>query len=423
MLTRRTFLSTASALLAAPAFIPSHVLGRTRGRPGPNGQIGIGIIGVGIQGRGLVESFRKNKRTRVLAVCDVDTSRREQAKKTVDEGAGNSDCASFNRHEDLLSHPGIDAVVIGSPDHWHAGHVLDAARAGKDIYCEKPLCFNLGEAKRMIEVVREKGRVLQTGSQQRSEYEGRFRQAVEIIRSGRLGRVQFAHVGVGDTSVMCDLPGEEMEPGLDWDRWLGPAPMRPYSAVLSPRGVHKHFPDWRKYREYSGGMVTDWGAHHLDIVQWALDADGSGPVEALPPASPSDLRGARLRYANGLEVSHGGPKYGILFVGESGSLYVDRDRLTSTPESIVKDPLKDDDVHIAPSGNHHDNWLDCIESRAKPVCDVEIGARSVACCHLMNLAYWHKRPLKWDPAAWSFGADAEANGWRDYERRAGYGLS
>ncbi len=419
MISRRQFVALSSAVAVAPLFLHSRVLGRTR--PGPNNALGIGFIGVGKQGRSLLENLKKHDTVRILAVCDVDSERRLDAKKRVDAAYGNTDCAAFVSHADLLALPGIDAVVIASPDHWHANHVLDAAAAGKDIYCEKPLSLNLHEARVMMEGVRRHNRVFQTGSQQRTECAGRFRTACEYIRAGRLGKVYAVHVGIGDTSKPCDLPGETPPEGLDWDRWLGPAPMRPYNAILSPRGVHDHYPKWRDYREYSGGMITDWGAHHFDIVQWAMDADEAGPIQALPPREPGSLRGAKLIYPSGTEVIHDGP-FGITFIGEKGVIYVDREKLESISGDILKKPLDEKDLRLPKAPNHMQNWLDCIRTRERCICDVEIGTRSVACCHLMNQAYWHGRPLKWDPARWEFPGDDEANTWRDYQRRHGFEL-
>jgi len=400
---------------------------RERGRRRPASEaVTLGLIGMGIQNRFHLDAFLKHAETRVLAVCDVDTTRREDAKRRVDSYYGNSDCAAYVDYRDLLARGDIDAVVIATPDHWHAIQVIDAARAGKDIYCEKPLSLTIHEAKAMIDAVRKHGRVLQTGSQQRSEYDGRFRTAVEYVRSGRLGTLLAVYVGIGTSSVWCDLPEEEMEPGLDWDRWLGPAPVRGYNSILSPRGVNNFYPNWRMYREYSGGMMTDWGAHHFDIAQWALDADTGGPVEVIPPSQEGAAHGARLVYArpNGgtVDVFHGGPE-GITFVGTRGSIFVDRARLESNPKRILEEPLGEEDVHLpAAATDHRQNWLDCIRTRQRPVCDVEVGARSVTVCHLANLAYWHRRRLKWDPRKWEFPGDAEANGWRDYQRRSGYEL-
>lgn len=422
-LTRRDALKAAAAL-AAPLFIPSTSLASARlARRGPSDRIALALIGMGIQNRFHLSAFLNNPGVRILAVCDVDATRRDDAKSRVDAHYGDSGCAAYNDHRDVLARSDIDAVVIATPDHWHAIQVIDAARAGKDIYCEKPLCHTIHEARAIMDAVRKHGRVLQTGSQQRTEHEGRFRRAVEIIRSGRLGTLLTVHVGVGASSVPCDLPGEPMEPGLDWDRWLGPAPLRPYNSILSPRGVNSHYPDWRLYREYSGGMMTDWGAHHFDIVQWALDADASGPVEIIPPRDEKATHGAKLVYASGVEVYHGGPPYGIIFNGANGSLFVSRDSLSSHPARIVEEPLPlDPDARLDPISDHRQNWLDCIRFREFPVCHEEIGARSVTVCHLANLAYWRRRPLKWDPQKWEFPGDAEANTWRDYQRRSGYEL-
>jgi len=422
---RRTFLHAAAAV-SAMAILTSGAAGAGRVRR-PLGQLGIGFIGMGIQSRYHLDAFMKSDRTRVLGVCDVDTVRREDAKKKVDAhyeaSAGSAGCGSYVDYHELLARKDIDAVVISTPDHWHAIQVIDACKAGKDIYCEKPLTFTLDEGRLCIEAVRKHARILQTGSQQRTDYDGRFRTAVEYVRSGRLGPMYAIYCGVGESSAWCDLPEEPMEPGLEWDRWLGPAPRRPYNAVLSPRGVHDFYPNWRKYREYSGGFLTDWGAHHFDIAQWMLDADGSGPVDIIPPVDAQAMHGARFRYSNGVEVVHGGP-FGVMAVGERGSIYVDRDRITSEPASILKEPLGEKDVRLPVINDHRNNFLDCIVSRARPVCDVEVGARSIAVAQLANLAYWNRQRLSWDPAAWQFAGSnaAQANQWRDYARREGYGL-
>ncbi|MEK7677875.1 MAG: hypothetical protein AAB676_18760 [Verrucomicrobiota bacterium] len=259
-------------------------------------------------------------------------------------------------------------------------------------------------------------RVLQTGSQQRSDVFGQFRLACELIRSGRLGQVKTVQVGVGGPSRWCDLPGEAPEPGLDWNLWLGQAPMRPYHSALSPRGMHNHFPAWRSYREYSGGGLTDMGAHHFDIAQWALDMDQSGPVDIIPPEDPRATTGVKFVYASGVEMFHGGPG-GCVFAGTAGKLRIDRGVLTSKPAGIVKEPLGEKEAHLPKSPGHHRNWIDCLRSRRRPVADVEIGARSVTVCHLANLAYWYRRKLRWDPQTWRFVGDDEANQWLDRPRR------
>ena len=264
-------------------------------------------------------------------------------------------------------------MCIATPEHWHAIPAIEACKAGKDVYCEKPLTLTIREAKLSIDAVRKYGRVFQTGSQQRSNVFGQFREAVELIRSGRLGQVKTVSVGVGGPSKWCDLPEEPMEPGLDWDLWLGAGAKRPYNSILSPRKVHNHFPDWRLYREYAGGGHADMGAHHYDIAQWALGMDHSGPVEIIPPADPKSGKGCKYIYANGVEMTHGGPD-GCFFTGTRGTLHITRSRLVSEPAAIMKEPLGKDDVHLFRSPGHHRNWINCIRSRGKPVADVEIGA-------------------------------------------------
>ena len=256
-------------------------------------------------------------------MCEVDGTRREHARTRVDQAysqAGASyQCDSYSDFRELLGRDDIDAVCIATPDHWHAIAIIEACRAGKDVYCEKPLTLTITEAKRCIEAVRKHKRVLQTGSQQRSSAMGRFREACEIVRSGRLGQIRFVTVSVGGPSSWCDLPEEPMEPGLDWDLWLGPAPQRPYNSILSPRGVHDHYPAWRKYREYSGGGHADIGAHHYDIAQWALGMDESGPVRILPPESPDANHGVKYVYENGVEMLHVNGPGGCVLWGPRGS--------------------------------------------------------------------------------------------------------
>ena len=207
-----------------------------------------------------------------------------------------------------------------------------------------------------------------------------------------------------------------MEPGLNWDLWLGPAPMRPYNSVLSPRGVHKHFPNWRNYREYSGGMMTDWGAHHFDIAQWGLGMDDSGPVEIIPPEDPKATRGVRYLYANGVEMIHG-DSGGVLFIGTEGKILVNRGKFEATPAALGEEPLGDNAIRLYKSYSHTKDFLDCMRSRKKPICDVEIGCRSVTVCHLGNLAYWNHRHLHWDPVKEQFIGDKEANQWLDRPKR------
>lgn len=418
MLTRRTFLK--SSAIAAPLILSPSALGSAL-RASPNARLNLGLIGCGKRMFEMIGEFLDEPDTHILAVCDVDTTRREHAKSIVDKKYGNSDCKSIVDYHELLNLPDLDAVVIGTPDHWHINQVLDAAALKKHIYCEKPLTLNLRECQLMIDAVKKAGITFQTGSQQRTEYDGKFRKAVEYLRNGKIGDILSVHVGVGPSSTWCDLGEEPLEPGLDWGKWLGPSPKRPYHSILSPRGVHDHYPQWRNYREYSGGTLTDMGAHNFDIAQWGLGMDASGPVEVHPPRDEKAQFGATLIYRNGVKVIHGGPD-GTTFTGTRGVIHVFRGTLVSIPDSILKQELKDSDFHLPKVPKHIRNWLDAVQNSGTPECTAEIGCRSIACAHLCNLAYWNRRPLKWDPEKWEFPGDAEANTWRDYKRREGYNL-
>jgi predicted dehydrogenase len=419
-ISRRRFLTRASAAALCPAIVPRAALG-LGGRAPASDRITVGFIGCGkMMNDYHIPEVLKQSDTQAVAVCEVDAKRRAHARQRIEKhySADGSyrGCSEHADFRELLARPDIDAVIIATPDHWHALPILAAARAGKDIYCEKPLTLTILEAQRAIEAVRRHGRVFQTGSQQRSNVFGPFREAVEIIRSGRLGKVLKVEVGVGGPSRPCELPEETPEPGLEWDLWLGAAPLRPYHSSLSPRGVHNHFPAWRNYREYSGGGHTDMGAHHYDIAHWALGLDGTGPLRIVPPEDPQAQRGVRYFYEGGLEIVHGGPG-GCLFTGTNGTLRIDRGHLSSQPEAIVKEPLGEKDVKLFRSPGHHRNWLDCIRSRTAPVASVEAGARTVTVIHLGNLAYQLRRELRWDPVRWEFPGDDEANRRRDRERR------
>lgn len=419
-ITRRAFHRRASGALAAGISLPAILPGGARAGTLASERIAVGFIGMGLRARELLSGWLPSPRLRVVGVCDVDTTRREHAKGIVDKAYGDGACAAYVDYRDLLAREDLDAVAICTPDHWHAIQIVDACRAGKDIYCEKPLTLTLREGRVCIDAVRAARRVFQTGSQQRTEYGHRFVTACELVRAGRIGRVLSVNVGVGDPARWCDLPEETIEPGLDWDRWLGPAPERGYHHELSPRGVHGHYPTWRGYREYSGGYFTDMGAHHYDIAQWGLAMDESGPARVELAHDPREsMRGARLIFDQGVVVTHGGPS-GTTFIGTEGMIHVDRGRLVSVPDSIVKEPLPEDAPRLPRHANHLENWLDCIHTRERCICDVEVGARTMACCQLVNLAYWHARNFAWDPEGWRL-LDADAS-LMDYERRSGYEL-
>ena len=408
----------ATLAMMAPALVSARSLGLER-QVAASDRINVAMIGCGKMAKDYhLPELLKQADVQLVAVCEVDQERRKYAAGVVNQhygSTGAAGCAEYVDFREVLARTDFDAVCIATPDHWHAIPAIEACKAGKDVYCEKPLTLTIAEAQRCIEAARKHQRIFQVGSQQRSNVFGPFCEAVDIIRSGRLGKIHRVTVGVGAPSVLCDLPEEEKPVGLEWDLWLGQAPLRPYHSVLSPRGLHNHFPNWRGYREYSGGGHTDMGAHHYDIAMWALDRDATGPVKILPPADPSATTGVKYVFADGLEVEHGGPS-GCTFYGERGTLRVDRGHLSSDPEALVKEPLGDNVARQYRSPGHHRNWLDCIKSRQRPVADVEAGARTVTMIHLGNLAYWEKREFAWQPATWSFGDPADQK-WLDRPRR------
>jgi len=416
---RRRFLKTAAA---ATAVGPTILTALPKARAAANERLTIGMIGVGTMGPGHVGRFLGYGDVQIIAVSDVVAERREHSRKNIEDhyakqsGQGTyRGCSVHNDFRELLALDGLDAVVIATPDHWHVPNAILAARAGKDIYCEKPLTLTIGEGRHLVDEVRKHNVVFQTGSQQRSEFGHLFEQAVNLVRNGKIGRVKTVRVGVGASPVPCDLPEEQVPEGTDWDLWLGQAPWRGYNEILCPKGVHQHFPAFRNYREYAGGGLADMGAHHFDIAQWALDMDDSGPVKIEPPAEGDS--GLKFTYASGVEMFHGGPS-GCTFEGELGTIYVDRGKLESTPESIVKTPLEENAPRVTHSTDHGRNWLDAIKSRQKPICDVEVGHRSASICHLANLGYQLRRTLTWDPAAERFAGDDEANALLNREARS-----
>jgi predicted dehydrogenase len=236
-----------------------------------------------------------------------------------------------------------------------------------------------------------------------------------MVRSGRIGRLLTINANVGGPSGDCYLPAEPVPDGLDWELWLGPAPWRPYNKGLHPF-------NWRSYRDYSGGGMTDWGAHHFDIAQWALGMDESGPIEIRPPDG-KDYPKLTYTYASGVTLTHGGGSNGVLFTGTEGKIEVNRGYLKTWPEELAKLPTQPGEVHLYQSRSHHGNFVDCVRTRRRPVCDVEVGCRSVTVCHLGNFAYWLKRPLRWDPARERFVDDAEADRWIDRPQRSPWALT
>jgi len=353
--------------------------------------------------------------TQVVALCDVDRRKLGRAFKQAETFCANRAGAAthtgikvYEDYREILARKDVDAIVTALPDHWHALPAIQAARAGKDIYCEKPLANSIGEAQAMVAAARRYGQVFQTGSMQRSN-EG-FRFACELVRNGYIGQLQKVTVSVGGPPEHdYVLPPEPVPEYLNWDLWLGPAPWRPYSSVLAPPLEDDRWARWRNYWDFGGGGMTDWGAHHFDIAQWAMGMDDSGPVEIYPPDG-KDFPVLTYKYANGVIMTREpGSANGVLFSGTEGEVEVNRGYLRTKPTSLMRLQLKPTDVHLYRSDDHLADWLRCIKTRNRPICDVAIGCRSVTVCHLGNIAYLLKRPLFWNPASESFSGDDAAS--------------
>ncbi|MHC4681206.1 MAG: Gfo/Idh/MocA family protein, partial [Planctomycetota bacterium] len=371
----------------------------------PSSRITVGCIGVGGKGSGNMRNFNGNPGA-VVAVCDVDAGHRERAAKT----AGLDAKSCYNDFRDLLARSDIDAVSIATPDHWHVPTAVAAVRAGKDVYCEKPLTLTIAEGRTLADEVKRYGRVLQTGSQQRSGAE--FRRACELVVNGRIGHLHTMRVGISNNNRTCEptWAPEPVPEGFDYDLWLGPAPWEPYHT----QRCHYQF---RFVLEYSGGQMTNWGAHHLDIAQWGNQADNTGPVEIrgegefpktglFTTAKKADIE---YTYANGVKMflkSGGG---GTRFEGTEGWVYVNRGKLEAEPKSLLTSVIGPDEKHLYESRSHTQNFLDCIKSRKDPICNAETGHRSSTVCHLGNIAMLLGRRLKWDPQKEQFIDDDEAN--------------
>ncbi len=412
---RRQFLRrTATATATVLAF--PHLRGRAAEvGAGVRAGVRVGVIGTGGRGSALMNSAIGN----VVAVCDVDSKHLAAAAAAVEKKTGRKP----DQHTDfrkLLESREIDAVICGAPDHWHALMTTLACQAGKDVYCEKPLTLTIQEGRIMTQVARATKRIVQTGSQQRSD--DKFRKGCELVRNGAIGKLKSVRVGLTYVNFNPEPVADSEPPAeLNYDLWLGPAPWRPYNK----NRVHYNF---RFYWDYSGGQMTNWGAHHLDIAQWGMGMDDSGPVaiEATAKFDPqkrfevpieSDIQ---YTYGNGVKLAcTQGPdrKTGTTFTGDKGWIHVNRGDLQASEDEILGSQLPADAVRLYVSKDHMDNWFECIKTRKLPICDVEIGHRSSTVCHLGSLAMRLGRPLKWDPVKEEFPGDAEANKARFYEYR------
>ena len=446
-LTRRGFLRTAGAAaggIAASRVIPGSARGAERVVP-PSERINVGLIGRGIMGSGHLKVLLGRGDTQVLAVCDVDRSRREEGCRLADEAYAAArtsgtyrGCAAINDYRELLARPDIDAVVVVTPDHWHSLIAMQAARAGKDVYCEKPASLTINEGREMVTTIRRYARVFQTGTQYRSIPV--IRRVCEFVRGGGLGKVKavftlWSKTGVptlGESYIPMDplLPAEAVPEGLDWNLWVGPARYRPYNPAYHrnpPPGVVP----WVFCEAFGAGAVTSYQSHAADVIQYAIGMETSGPVEIIHPSS-GRFPTLTCRYANGVllhHVDHWGQvgelyqNYGIpanarlaglfggLFVGERGWMtsMSGSGPVEAGPAALLDEMnLKTREVAIG-SNNHHSNWIDCIRSRRLPSAHEEIGHRSASLGHLVTTSFKLGRSLEWDPVAEEFGGDETAN--------------
>jgi len=420
---RRGFLG-ALAAGAAPLVVPASALGRS-GSMSPNDRILAAAIGVRGRGNDLMKTLVRHKDTMLLAVCDVDQKVREQRtaeynKSYEEQERGRNVASGFNDYREVMERTDIDVVVIATPDHWHAVLAIAAMRSGKDVYCEKPMTLTIAEGRAMVEAAARYRRVFQVGSQRRSEE--RPRRACEAVRNGRIGKLVRVEVGVGMRPVKPEPDAvEPVPPELDYELWLGPAPWAPYCA----KRCHYNF---RFVRDYSGGEMTNFGAHFFDVAQWGIGADDSGPVEVegkgeffeglYDTFSKVDLT---YRYANGVVMTGTHKFSGCKFIGTEG--WVDADRLVGEPASALAAPVGPGEVQLYRSrGGHMENFLECVRTRGLTAAPAEVGHRSATVCHLGNIAMILGRKLRWDPKAEEFPGDEEANRLRQRPYRQPYVL-
>lgn len=407
-ISRRVFLSAVGATVAAPYIIPSAAWGANA----PSNRINVGLIGSGGQGTGVMKNAMAHDFVRVVALCDVDKNQLAKAKDVVDKNYANTDCQVHSDFRELLARKDIDAVIVGTPDHWHALVCVEAARRGKDIYCEKPMTWSLGEGQAVVKAVRENKRVFQVGSMQRSS--ARFKLACELVRNGYLGPVKRILVGLpdyGNAIWVDDYPAPP--PELDWEAYVGPAEWAPFH----PKRYHW---DWRWWMGFGGGQMMDWIGHHGDIAHMAMDWDNTGPLEVEgvrwdPVKERNNLYNAPARYmfhckykggvsmtvANSSDMP---PEFkargalGTMFFGDKGRwVYVDREKIEASDKKLLRPGFGKNDFRFRKEGNHMTDFLDCIKSREECIAPANAGHRSASIGHLGKIACMLGAKFKWDP--------------------------
>jgi predicted dehydrogenase len=392
-----------------PYIVPASCFGSDA----PSDRITLGCIGVGGRGTQNLRSFLGNRNCRILAVCDVNHQRIEEARRIVNEHNGDESCTIYVDHRDLLARSDIDAVSIASPDQWHALQSVEAARAGKDIYLEKPLGLSVREDIALREAVQRYERVFQFGTQQRSDRNFRF--ACELVLNGYLGKLKKITVGVPASRAVHTIPPTDPPEWLDWDRWIGPARWMPYRY-----GIIGNCGEWGHISNFSLGWITTWGIHHVDIAQWGNAADHGGPVAVegrgvFPENGLYDCATAwdmTLVYGNGV-VMHFVDKQkapqGVRFEGPEGWVFVKRGAIDAEPKSLLREQIAPEQRHLTVSNDHWGSFLECIKTRQTPVSSIDAAVRTDTVCHISDIAMCLGRKLRWDPRREEFVNDIEAN--------------
>lgn len=429
---RRTFIKHTAIGAAGLAALPI-----LKSCTPPSDAIRIGVIGLGQQAKNLMQGFARIEGVQVVAGADVYGIKRQRFEKILNdfymEREEKVDVKTYTDYRDILDRKDIDAVVIATPDHWHAIQTIEAANAGKDIYLEKPITFTIKEAMEVVKAVRGNDVVLAVGSQQRSD--ANFRHAVHLAQSGALGDLEKVYASVGPPPSPYNLAEEQVPGDLDWDAWLGPLPSVHYNSALNPPisvdpMQHETFwARWRYYKETGGGFMCDWGAHNFDIGQWGAGMNDSGPVRVIPPGV-EDNEYLTFEYDNGVIMTNQpysegkGDAKGVKFIGSSGWVEVWRGGILTSEESMMPGASEDanEGLNFESATGHLGNFIECVKSRKDPVANVETGTRTVTTCILGNIAHELGRPVAWDPAAQYFVNDPEAEKFYHRAYREGYSL-
>lgn len=425
-LTRRIVLKRGLAGILAYAVAPNVFPSALFGKSAPSNRLNVGLVGTGLICSSHIGTLLGRDDCRILAVSDVWRTKAVKARDRIEKSyAADKDKGTYKgvdiyaKYEDLVARDDIDVVFVTTPDHWHAAVARAAMLAGKDVYCEKPLTLTLREGRVLVDTARQHGRVLQAGMQQRSN--ASFRKAAEIVRNGLIGDITRIRTKLGEFPLPAALPAQPIPPDLDYDRWLGPTPWRPYNEK---RIKGDYGGGWRCFWEYGARKNGDWGAHHFDIIQWALGMDDSGPVQFIPKG----FEGAPYQthvYANGIRVERyeDGLKSMIEFTGTKGTVWVSRnDEFETDPVSLATRPLRGEEIHLYASDNHHSDFFSCVRTRQRPICDVEIGHRTASVCHLSGIAEKLGRAIRWDPVKEEILGDPIASRLLDRPRRTPYAL-